>query len=144
MTKTDKLLRSLVPQEVVALLEKIDATDSTSDSSYRGAQTLLRDGNFNWLERKLIKHAISKISRRETLSWAMNVVVFNNINGEVAQPHGWLSGHGPISGAASNSKPNPTNMDTLLAQSAQQAWMRQIEANQAQQSQYRNMYGSRL
>ena len=138
MTKTDKLLRSLVPQEVVALLEKIDATDSTSDSSYRSASALVRDGNFNWLERKLLKNAISKISRRETLSWAMNVVVFNNINGEIRHDHGVIYTTG-------NSKPNPTNMNTLLAQSAQQAWANQINAQQSQyQGYYPREYGSSL
>ena len=132
MTKTDKLLRSLVPQEVVALLEKIDATNSTSDSSYRGAQTLLRDGNFNWLERKLIKHAISKISRRETLGWAMNVVVFNNINGEVrdVRPDQQQWGYAN----------NPTNMNTLLAQQSQANVRGAQGMMNSAQSQYRGYY----
>jgi hypothetical protein len=47
---------------------------------------LLREGNFSWLERKLIKHAIGKISRRETMVWSMNVVVFNNIDGDIHKP----------------------------------------------------------
>ena len=79
----------------------------------------------------------------------MNVVVFNNIKGEVIQPDKW--GGAIRGGAALNSKPNPLNMDTLLAQSAQQAWMRQLEAdqngkamNQAQQPPWRNTYGSSL
>lgn len=96
MTETNKLLRSFVPQEVVALLEKIDATNSTSDSSYQGAKSLLRDGDFNWLERKLIKHAIGKISRRETLGKAMNVVVFNNTNGELRNDEAQWGGRGSI------------------------------------------------
>ncbi len=149
MTKTDKLLRRFIAQEIVALIERIDATDSPGDSSYHAAQHLLREGQLSFIERKLLSSALSKVARRETLVRAMNVVVFNNINGEVIQPEKW--GGAIRGGAALNSKPNPLNMDTLLAQSAQQAWMRQLEAdqngkamNQAQQPPWRNTYGSSL
>lgn len=137
MTKTDKLLRRFIAQEIVALIERIDATDSPGDSSYHAAQYLLREGRLSFIERKLLSSALSKVARRETLAQAMNVVVFNNIKGEVDQ-YPWTGSHGPK--AASNSKPNPTNMNTLLAQSAQQAWSRQLGANQAQQSQYQGYY----
>lgn len=150
MTKTDKLLRRFIAQEIVALIERIDATDSPGDSSYHAAQRLLREGQLSFIERKLLSSALSKVARRETLVRAMNVVVFNNINGEVIQPEKW--GGAIRGGAALNSKPNPLNMNTLLAQSAQQAWMRQQESdlqngkamNQAQQPPWRNMYGQNL
>lgn len=132
MKKIEKLLRSLVPQEVAALLEKIDATDSTSDSSYRSASALVRDGNFNWLERKLLKNAISKISRRETLGWAMNVVVFNNINGEIIQPDKW--GHVTTSSINTNSGSIRNAFNQSLMNSAQSQY----------QGYYPKEYGSGL
>ena len=137
MTKTDKLLRRFIAQEIVALIERIDATDSPGDSSYHAAQHLLREGQLSFIERKLLSSALSKVARRETLVRAMNVVVFNNINGEVIQPDKWGTTTGAISGAK-------TVSNSVLAQSAQQAWARQMGANQAQESQYRNMYGQNL
>ena len=125
MTKTDKLLRRFIAQEIVALIERIDATDSPGDSSYHAAQHLLREGQLSFIERKLLSSALSKVARRETLVRAMNVVVFNNINGEVRHDQGSVYTTG------TTSKANPLNMNTLLAQSAQQAWARQLEANQA-------------
>lgn len=146
MTKTDKLLRRFIAQEIVALIERIDATDSPGDSSYHAAHHLLREGQLSFIERKLLSSALSKVARRETLVRAMNVVVFNNINGEVIQPDKWGASTG------TTGKANPLNMNTLLAQSAQQAWMRQQESdlqngkamNQAQQPPWRNTYGSSL
>ena len=137
MTKTDKLLRRFIAQEIVALIERIDATDSPGDSSYHAAQHLLREGRLSFIERKLLSSALNKVARRETLVHAMNVVVFNNIKGEVRHDQGLVYTASAINGAA-------TVRNSVLAQSAQQTWMRQIEANQAQQSQYRNMYGSSL
>ena len=150
MKKIEKLLRSLVPQEVAALLEKIDATDSTSDSSYRSASALVRDGNFNWLERKLLKNAISKISRRETLGWAMNVVVFNNINGEIIQPDKW--GHTTTTinnGGTGNTIRSAFNQGLLNSAQQSQANVRVAQGmmNSAQsqyQGYYPREYGSSL
>ena len=83
MTKTDKFLRLFIAQEIVALIERIDATDFVGDSSFHAAKHLLRDGQLSFIERKLVSSALSKVARRETLVRAMNVVVFNNIEGEV-------------------------------------------------------------
>jgi hypothetical protein len=78
-----KLLHAFVAQETLALIEKVNATDSTSDSSFQAAGHLLHHGKFNFVERKLLAKALKKVARRETLVGAMNVVVYNNIEGEV-------------------------------------------------------------
>lgn len=139
MTKTNKLLRSFVPQEVVALLEKIDATNSTSDSSYQGAKSLLRDGDFNWLERKLIKHAIGKISRRETLGKAMNVVVFNNTNGELRNDEAQWVGLGSIGSASRGATPIGAMVDeyeqVLNMRASMTGILQQAQINAARQEQ---------
>ena len=134
MTKTDKLLRRFIAQEIVALIERIDATDSPGDSSYHAAHHLLREGRLSFIERKLLSSALNKVARRETLVHAMNVVVFNNIKGEVRYDQGSVYTTGAINGAT-------TARNSVLAQ----AWARQMGANQAQQSQsmlsqqYRNL-----
>lgn len=70
-----KLLRKPLPQEVLALLEKIDSIDDTSDSSYYRAKSLVRDGHFTRYERALLRNALGKIARRETMRHAMGVVI---------------------------------------------------------------------
>jgi hypothetical protein len=89
-----KLLHVFVAQETLALIEKINATDSTSDSSFQAAEHLLRHGKFNFVEHRLLAEAIKKVARRETLVGAMNVVVYNNLEGEIKSTG--RSKHSPV------------------------------------------------
>lgn len=69
------LLRKPLPQEVVALLEKIDAIETRDDSSYHRAMAIVHGGKFTRYERALLRNALGKIMRRETLHEAMEVVI---------------------------------------------------------------------
>lgn len=89
-----KLLHAFVAQETLALIEKVNATDSTFDSSFQAAGHLLHHGKFNFVERRLLAEAIKKVARRETLVGAMNVVVYNNIQGEIKSTG--RSKHSPV------------------------------------------------
>lgn len=70
-----KALRFLVPEEVKALLEKIDSLDRTDSSSYP-LEHLVRHGRFTTLERKLLRNALARVKRRQTLSDAMHIVIY--------------------------------------------------------------------
>lgn len=70
-----KALRFLVPEEVKALLEKIDSLDKVDSSSYP-IEHLLRHGGFTTLERKLLRNALARVKRRQTLSDAMHIVIY--------------------------------------------------------------------
>ena len=70
-----ELLRKPLAKEVVALLEKIDSIETSADSSYYRAKALIEAGQFNRYERMLLRNAVSRIPRRETLHEAMNVVI---------------------------------------------------------------------
>ena len=135
-----KLLYAFVAQETLALLEKINAMDSTYDSSYQAADHLHRRGKFNFVERKLLAKALKKVARRETLVGAMNVVVYNNVEGVHSKeqqsmlysPTLGMRGHGGI-----------------LQSAAQNAWERQLGQNAVQSAlghqysaaQQNNLYG---
>ena len=73
-----KALRFLVTEEVKALLEKIDSLDRHDSSSYP-IEHLLRHGKFTRLERKLLRNAIDRVQRRQTLSDAMHVVIYGDV-----------------------------------------------------------------
>jgi len=79
MKLIDKLLRLPLAPEVLALLEKIDSIDSIYDASYLPIQKLLDDRGFTAYERKILKKALSKISRRHAYSCAMHVVIKNEL-----------------------------------------------------------------
>lgn len=70
-----KALRFLVPEEVKALLEKIDSLDRIDSSSYP-LEHLVRHGRFTTLERKLLRNALARVKRRQTLSDAMHIVIY--------------------------------------------------------------------
>lgn len=70
-----ELLRKPLPQEVVALLEKIDSLTDRSDSSYYRARSLVESGTFSRYERLLLRRALNELPRRETLHDAMDVVI---------------------------------------------------------------------
>lgn len=106
-----KFIHAFAAQEIIALLEKVDATSSTGDSSYQAAKRLLNEGAFNFFERKLLFSALRKVSRRETLANAMNIVVFNKA-GE-RYPREDADTYNPSRGG-------------VLASSAQRAWVNQI------------------
>lgn len=122
MTKTDKLLRRFIAQEIVALIERIDATDFVGDSSFLAAKHLLRDGQLSFIERKLVSSALSKVARRETLVRAMNVVVFNNIEGEVkassAAQNAW---HRQLNQTSLQNSLNPYGVLTASADDARRS-----------------------
>jgi hypothetical protein len=133
-----KLLYAFVAQETLALLEKINATDSTYDSSYTAADYLHKRGKFNFVERKLLAKALKKVARRETLVGAMNVVVYNNVEGEVHRSHAKQSMY--------TTQPTTALQGGILQSAAQNAWERQLGQNNSlaaiQQNQmYAQQYG---
>jgi hypothetical protein len=73
-----KVLRHLVPEEIKALLEKIDTLDRYDSSSYP-IEHLCRNGNFTRLERKLLSNAVARVRRRQTLSDAMHIVIYGTL-----------------------------------------------------------------
>ena len=117
-----KLLYAFAAQETLALLEKINATDSTYDSSYQAADHLHRRGKFNFVERKLLAKALKKVARRETLVGAMNVVVYNNVEGEVHHSNAKQSIYSTTLGMRGNAM-----QGGILQSAAQNAWERQID-----------------
>jgi hypothetical protein len=112
------------------LLEKINATDSTYDSSYQAADYLHKRGKFNFVERKLLAKALKKVARRETLVGAMNVVVYNNVEGEVHRSHAKQSMY---------TAQNAALQGGILQSAAQNAWERQLNSTSLQNS--LNPYG---
>ena len=109
------------------MLEKINATDSTYDSSYQAADHLHRRGKFNFVERKLLAKALKKVARRETLVGAMNVVVYNNVEGSNAKQ------------SIYNTAQNAALQGGILQSAAQNAWERQL--NQTSLQNALNPYG---
>jgi hypothetical protein len=73
-----KVLRHLVPEEIKALLEKIDSLERYDSSSYP-IEHLRRNGKFTWLERKLLSNAVDRVQRRSTLSDAMHIVIYGDV-----------------------------------------------------------------
>ena len=70
-----QILKSTLPQEVVALLEKIESYDSKHDSSYYRAWDLVAHGDFRFHERLILRRALHQVTRRSTLREAMCVVI---------------------------------------------------------------------
>ncbi len=119
-----KLLHAFAAQETLALLEKINAMDSTYDSSYQAADHLHRRGKFNFVERKLLAKALKKVARRETLVGAMNVVVYNNVEGEAHHSHAKQSIY--------TTQPTTALQGGVIrpaSSAAQNAWERQLGQN---------------
>ena len=106
------------------MLEKINATNSTSDSSYTSADYLHKRGKFNFVERKLLAKALKKVARRETLVGAMNVVVYNNVEGEVYRSHAKQSMYTTAQNAALQG-----GVIRSASSAAQNAWERQLGQN---------------
>jgi len=113
------------------LLEKINAMDSTYDSSYQAADRLLDRGKFNFAERKLLAKALKKVARRETLVGAMNVVVYNNVDGEAHYSHAKQNIY--------NTPQNAALQGGILQSAAQNAWERQLNSTSLQNA--LNQYG---
>jgi len=132
------------------LLEKINAMDSTYDSSYQAADHLHRRGKFNFVERKLLAKALKKVARRETLVGAMNVVVYNNVEGEVHHPKQRIyttAQNAALHGG--ESMYDPARLATLcggaiqggiLQSAAQNAWERQLGQNSLAAIQQNQLY----
>ena len=138
-----KLLYAFVAQETLALLEKINAMDSTYDSSYQAADYLHKRGKFNFVERKLLAKALKKVARRETLVGAMNVVVYNNVEGAVHSKAQQSMLYSPTLGMRGDG-------GGILQSAAQNAWERQLGQNAVQNplaqnsilAQQHNLYGA--
>lgn len=121
-----KLLYAFAAQETLALLEKINAMDSTYDSSYQAADHLHRRGKFNFVERRLLAKALKKVARRETLVGAMNVVVYNNVEGVVH--------HSNEKQSIYTTAQNAALRGVFLQSAAQNAWERQLNQTTLQNS----------
>jgi hypothetical protein len=115
-----KLLHAFVAQETLALIEKVNATDSTSDSSFQAAGHLLHHGKFNFVERRLLAGAIKKVARRETLVGAMNVVVYNNLEGDIR--------------STGRSKHSPVLQDITTSTRLHDIWNKQLNMTSLQNS----------
>lgn len=74
-----RLARLLVPEEIRALLEKIDGICSVTDSSYHTIKEFLGYARLNKLEQLLVRNALNGLARRETLHDAMHIVIYNQI-----------------------------------------------------------------
>lgn len=70
-----KPLRRLVPEEIKALLEKIDSIDDAFDSSYYTLQEYVRHAKLTRLERFLLRNAMCRIDRHTAMVNAMNIVI---------------------------------------------------------------------
>ena len=70
-----KALRRLVPEEIKALLEKIDAFDTLTDSSSYPTKDFVRNAKLTRLERFLLRDALNRIERRDTMVRAMELVI---------------------------------------------------------------------
>ena len=127
-----KLLFAFAAQETLALLEKINAMDSTYDSSYQAADHLHKRGKFNFAERKLLAKALKKVARRETLVGAMNVVVYNNVEGVHSKEQQSML-YSPTLGMRGDGGGG------ILQSAAQNAWHRQLNQTSLQNS--LNPYG---
>jgi endonuclease III len=79
MTLLQTILRFPLAPEVLALLEKIDSIGSVYDASYQPIERLIEDAGFSRYERRMLKKALSKISRRHAYSCAMHVVIKNEL-----------------------------------------------------------------
>jgi len=138
-----KLLHAFVAQETLALIEKVNATDSTSDSSFQAAGHLLHHGKFNFVERRLLAGAIKKVARRETLVGAMNVVVYNNVEGEIRSigrsKYSTQIDNGILSSSAQNATSPFANHQTTASQYTNM--QAQLAAQQA--AMYGQQYGIR-
>lgn len=79
MKLIDKLLRLPLAPEVLALLEKIDSIDSIYDTSYYPIERLLDNEGFSRYERRMLKSALNKVTKRHAYSCAMHVVIKNEL-----------------------------------------------------------------
>ena len=71
-----KLLRFPIPDQIKALLEKIDSEGAALDSSSRRKiESLIREDNLTRYERYLLKQGLAKYERAKTLDKAMCIVL---------------------------------------------------------------------
>lgn len=101
-----KALRRLVPEEIKALLEKIDSFDSAVDSSYYDTNEYMRKARLTRLERALLRDAMYRIERRDAMVNAMNIVIYNH------QDRNFYTGN-VISGGVFNGLNQQTFRDSL-------------------------------
>jgi hypothetical protein len=84
---------------------------------------LHKRGKFNFVERKLLAKALKKVARRETLVGAMNVVVYNNVEGAVHPKQSIYT-----------TAQNAALQGGILQSAAQNAWERQLNQTTLQNS----------
>jgi hypothetical protein len=58
------------------------------DSSSYPLEHLRRNGNFTWLERKLLSNAVAQVRRRQTLSDAMHIVIYGTLESSIEEISG--------------------------------------------------------
>ena len=75
-----KALRFLVPEEIRALLEKIDSINTLTDSSYLEILAYVRTAKLRRVERKFLRNALDRVERDETLAQAMHIVIYNKMD----------------------------------------------------------------
>ena len=73
------ILRFPLAPEVLALLEKIDSIDSIYDTSYSPIERLLDNEGFSRYERRMLKSALNKVTKRHAYTCAMHVVIKNEL-----------------------------------------------------------------
>jgi hypothetical protein len=109
-----KALRRLVPEEIKALLEKIDSFDSATDSSYYDVNEYMRKARLTRLERALLRDAMYRIERRDAMVNAMNIVIYNHTD------RGFYTG-GVISGSVFNGISSEVDRQFSIYQNAEAA-----------------------
>lgn len=75
-----KFLRRLVPEELRALLEKIDSIHSPMDSSYQAIDMFTRTTKLRWFENQLVRSAMKRVQREYALAQAMHIVIYNKMD----------------------------------------------------------------
>lgn len=85
MNIIERNLRRLVPDEIKALLEKVDSLEGENDSSLYPIKEYTKRARITWLEKFLLNRVIWRIERRDALVAAMNIVLNRD---------GWRYGYG--------------------------------------------------
>ena len=75
MNIIEKNLRRLVPDEIKALLEKIDSLEDHHDSSFYSIKEYARRARLTWLEKFLLDRGVGRIERRAAMVSAMDLVL---------------------------------------------------------------------
>jgi len=78
-----KVFRFLVPEEIRALLEKIDSINTPIDSSYYEICSYIRQTKLRRIEEKFLLNALNRVERDHALAQAMHIVIYNKMERNV-------------------------------------------------------------